>query len=326
MMWPATVAISRDDITLIRAAPPATIVFPPSLPFLSFAALTPGGGAWRSHQAPAGRFEIAPDGRLYSLPTPCWPKVGPRPALGRMELAPLILLPSPGIPLPPCFADSDWGVPAPARVDDFATTRAGPVYFLERDERTEHRDMRVRRIGSAPGSVVDPGFASMLSVEPGQTQWVQARIRANPDFVYLAGTFTRVNGQAATGLVRLRADSGELDNTWPGLPVNNTIAQTELDATHAYVAGLRFTSGEPGSAFVSSGNVMRRAVADGSQVNTLEALAFNRPTGAAPWMSITPFGDGRLLVVGAFRLIDGQPRDGFAIVGSVEAILADGFE
>jgi hypothetical protein len=326
MVLPASIAISREDITLIRAAPTGAIIPIPPPGQLFFVALTPGGRAWRSHQPPAGPFEIASDGQLYSLPTPCWPKAGPRPALGRMPLAPLIQMPGPGIPLPPCFADPEWGVPEGAQIADFATTPNGPVYFLEREESSGFRDLRVRRIALTAGSAVDPGFAPLLGAAPGPTQSAQARIRANADHIYLAGSFAQVNGQAATGLVRLGADTGELDSSWPGLPINTTVFRVDLDTAYAYVGGLRFTSGEPGTASVSSGSVVRRAIADGSRAGTVEALAFSRPLGLGPWMSITPFGDGRLLAVGAFRVIDGQPRDGFAILGSVETILAGGFE
>lgn len=82
MVLPARIAISREDITLIRAAPPLIIIGPNPPLGPSFVALTPGGRAWRSHQAPEGRFEIAPDGLLYSLPTPVGQRLGLDPRSG----------------------------------------------------------------------------------------------------------------------------------------------------------------------------------------------------------------------------------------------------
>ena len=324
--WPGSVAISRDDIVLVRSAPPQTVIFPPGIVPIGFVALTPGAGAFRVHRPPGGHFEIGPDGRLYSIDAPCPAATGPQPAIGRIDLPLLVQPPAPGMPWPPCFSDASWAVPGGSRVVDFATSEGGWLYFLERDDASQQRDLRVRRIGLASGSSIDPGFAPVLGVEPGQTRWVQSRISADADFVYLGGDFTRIDGQAASGLVRLHAASGELDPGWPALPIDALIAGTANDATHAYLAALRFTPGEPGTASVSSGRVVRRATVDGLRVDTLDASAFSRPFASTPSMSITPFGDGRLLVVGAFRVLDGQSRDGFAIVGSVEAIMTDSFE
>lgn len=78
---------------------------------------------------------------------------------------------------------------------------AAPQAFVTAAGRTTYGIARLARDGS-----VDPAFQATLGTEGGVT-----RLIAQPDGrVVVGGTFTQVNGTAAAGLVRLRAD-GTLD-------------------------------------------------------------------------------------------------------------------
>ncbi len=180
----------------------------------------------------------------------------------------------------------------------------------------------IRRIRPTAGAVPDPSVVMNLPPPPPPIppDLQVLGLAATAAHVYVS-MLTQSNGSGE--LLRFRTSDGQLDSTWPTVTRLDVTGALAADAEWVYYWD-RLPEGPPP---VRPWALYRRAASDGSLSGPLRALESSLPTGSGhPQPGLTAIGDGRAIATWRFVALDGIPRDGFAIVGSVEAMLADGFE
>jgi uncharacterized delta-60 repeat protein len=145
-----------------------------------------------------------------------------------------------------------------------------------------------------PGGAVDPGFDPGAGAEDGQ---VNALLLEPDGRVLVGGTFTKFNGQARKGLVRLNTD-GSIDTTFVA-GRSNTVSAAKLtvDALSRYADGRIVFGGT----FQQTGGLLRsnvyRLLPDGTLDATFQASPAHPP--AIMSLSVTP--NGQVLLGGTFN-------------------------
>jgi hypothetical protein len=218
-----------------------------------------------------------------------------------------------------------WGCPQPDgwQVEGsswlMTASADGWLYYTEFDPSSTR--LTVRRVRMQDGAVPDPGFAIPL-MPPAPNRTPLLATAANSQHVYLSLSLA---GPDTSGrLVRFDASTGAPDPSWPNIVRANGFGGIAVDE-HWLYSWDRVALGGNQTAW----ELTRRSTADGRPTGTLRAenwswiADFDNTT---PPPSVQPLGDGRAAALWYFVALDGKPRDGFAIVGSVETILADGFE
>ena len=140
----------------------------------------------------------------------------------------------------------------------------------------------------------------------------------------VAGQFTNVDGVTRTsGLAALDPITGDVDPTWrASLTVSGTTARPiaralDVQGDWIYVGG-NFTSVAGSTATRSVGRLARVAIATGNA-----DTQFRPNVGGVPY-DVDAAADGRAYVVGSFTAMNGQPRQGMAIVDAVTGALVPG--
>jgi hypothetical protein len=309
-MHPSGAVIAIDQVV------GSPIIFPPG-PQPLISVVDGAGVALRYQRSNAGHVVSGSDGLLYFSPVPPSCAAQPNTLLGRVTLETLLAA--------NCTADPSWGAsdassltaPVIAEQNDF-------VYFAALEQfSTTAVSWRVRRIGTQAGAVVDPDFDIRVRTNPEG----RLTLALDGDDLYVADRITTINGSPWAGPARFDRHNGQLDTSWqPG--VDRRVLR--MAAGGGFVFLMR-------SATPSSVNIVaypieivrlsRGASAGSEQILTTDGTFGQRFQGDEPATGrILAIGDGRAIVAGHFSEIDGMPRDGFAIVGSVETILADDFE
>ena len=236
------------------------------------------------------------------------------PAIWRVPAAPLMRAPPPFFGQ--CAFDVTWQLNEFGHL--FAVSPDGWVYFYVQDNTGGGT---IRRIRPLSGAVPDPAMVINLPPPVVSPNFMQIwRLTATTAHVYVS-RLTQPSG--AGELLRFRTSDGQPDPTWP--------AVTRLDVTGALAADAewvyywdRLPEGPP---WRGPWALYRRSASDGTATGPLRALESSLPTDSGhPDPTLTVIGDGRAIATWRFVELDGIPRDGFAIVGSVEAIMVDGFE
>lgn len=180
--------------------------------------------------------------------------------------------------------------------------------------------MVIRRIRTDAQAQPDPNFLIALPPPPAQWSFHVAGLAATRQHVYVS---LIENTSAGGRVLRYLASNGQIDPTWPTVTRVNATARIAADEEWIYL----WDQAPANPTWRGPWELTRRSAIDGRATGTLRAVegTLQRDAGH-PDPEITAIGDGRAIASWRFIQLDGVPRDGFAIVGSVETILADGFE
>jgi hypothetical protein len=214
-----------------------------------------------------------------------------------------------------CDYDFSWRLDGPIR--SFTASPDGWLYYASQ----EKTSVVIRRIRGESNVTPDPSFLITLPPPQPPLSFQLFVVAATSDAVYVSLNETSSgNGR----VLRYLTSTGAPDPSWPTVTRVNAVANLAADAHWVYLWDQLGTVPSVNGVW----ELTRRSAADGSVRGTLRAVVGNLPTssGQQPEPSIMAIGDGRAIASWRFVQLGGIPRDGFAIVGSVEAILADGFE
>lgn len=217
----------------------------------------------------------------------------------------------------PSFCDYDFSWRLDGTVRALTASPDGWLYYAVQ----EQSSIIVRRIGVDPNATPDPSFSITLPPPPTPLSFQLPVIAATSDAVYVSLNETSSgNGR----VLRYLTSTGAPDPSWPTVTRVNAVASLAADEHWLYLWDQLGTVPSVNGVW----ELTRRSAADGSIRGTLRAVVGNLPTssGQQPEPSIMAIGDGRAIASWRFVQLGGIPRDGFAIVGSVEAIMADGFD
>jgi|GEM_PF-5993608 len=297
--------------------PPNTIPWPGLNPIMAVA--TSSLAQVRYWQSPRP-FALDRAENIYTIDPSCRALFPGRPDIARVPLAELT---APTVGPPPwCNVDPSWAVPhiANRSITRLALSADGMLYFVERP--ATGFSSFIRRIATAPNALVDPSWMVELAPPAGvfMAEIVRAMLIDGPH-IYLSGGFALVGGVPASGLVRIDRASGALDLSWPAAPSTASVVSIAIDDTWVYSVGI--TASIPGAPSV--GEIRRRHKSDGRDDRAIFSSGGDSSTPTLP-RGVIALGDGRAVVFGDFDLIDGLPRDGFAVVGTAQVLYEDGFE
>lgn len=206
-------------------------------------------------------------------------------------------------------ADANWNVPANDSVFDLAVDSSGAVYALGSFSSIGgfSRHQLARISGNGIGQV-DPSW------NPAVGGFVSAFALDGSDAVYIGGSFTSVGAELRNNLAKLSpGESGNVDLTW-NPSANASIDALTVDGDNDVFVGGSFTSvgGQPrGGLAKVSGDGM--GVADANW----------NPSPDGPIYVLTPDGNGKIYVGGAFTAIGGQPRSRVARLSASGSGIAD---
>jgi hypothetical protein len=271
------------------------------------------GSGLRSGGVAVRPFAGALNGVHFYGSAVCWPQNGsPQQSIWRVRLSDVLTLGPFGCPSPDAWqvTGSSWLMTASAD---------GWLYYTVFDPTSSEETLR--RVRMQDGAVPDPGFAIPLT-RPGPHLLPLFAIAANSQHVYLSlnlGTF----GSSAR-LARFDAATGAPDPSWPDIVRTRGFLGMAVDEEWLYSWDTVALGGGR-----TAWELTRRSTTDGRPTGTLRAEDWSPIADVdlfTPPPAIQPLGDGRAAALWYFVALGGIPRDGFAIVGSVEAILADGFE
>lgn len=230
-----------------------------------------------------------------------------------------------------CLFDTQWVPAIPSPGAQLLTVDTPGRIYISGYERLPTTALRVRRFRPEPGAAPDPDWQLALTLQP-QTPPTVSASAVDAGHVYLSGNYTAINGASATGFARVRLDDGAIDQTWmprlanppfDGQPLHG------LDADGGSVYAVRYAgplvSGTRPVAIVhwsAQGDASTHA-----EIGTDALVDFPYPSHNTPRaLRIVALPDGRALVAGAYTTIGGVRRDGFAVIGPVELLFADGFD
>ena len=242
-----------------------------------------------------------------------WPlHVQPRPATWRVPVSQLLPPAAPGNGPNTCAYDFTW------RADGgmLAPSPDGWLYYAQ----SLTTGMVIRRIRTDAQAQPDPNFLIALPPPPAQWSFHVAGLAATRQHVYVS---LIENASAGGRVLRYLASNGQIDPTWPTVTRVNATERIAADEEWLYL----WDQAPANPTWRGPWELTRRSAIDGRATGTLRAVegTLQRDAGH-PDPEITAIGDGRAIASWRFILLDGVPRDGFAIVGSVEAILVDDFE
>lgn len=245
-----------------------------------------------------------------------WPpeQQQPSPSIWRVPVALLMNLP----PQFPWQCEFDFTWQADGNGSLLAVSPDGWLYFHQPGV----EGGTIRRIRPISGAIPDPAVVMNLPtpIPPASPGFQVFGLAATAAHVYVS-VLTQSSG--AGELIRFRTSDGQLDPVWPTVALNDVTGALAADAEWVYYWD-RLPEGPPP---VRPWGLHRRKASDGALGGPLRALESTLPTDSGhPDPTITAIGDGRAIATWRFVALDGVPRDGFAIVGSVEGMLADGFE
>lgn len=294
------------------------VIFPPG-PQPRAVVIDASGQNVRYRSSNRGEITAAPDGTFYlAPPEPTCPSPAGSGRLGRATLANLLAV--------GCTADPSWGdASASALARPVLSADGGFVYFAVIDQfNSSFVDWRVQRIATHPGAIVDPDFE--IRVRTSVETWFRLALAVDGDDLYVADRIVAVNGQPWTGPARFDRHTGQPDPNWqPG--VDRRVVRIAAGGGYVYLMRSTVASAPNQPALPIEIVRQPRAASPASE----EVLATNgvfedRSVSNTRTGQLIALDDGRAIVAGHFSEIGGVPRDGFAIVGSVEGMLADGFE
>jgi uncharacterized delta-60 repeat protein len=133
--------------------------------------------------------------------------------------------------------------------------------------------------------------------------------------ILVIGNFATVHGVAYSGIVRLRAD-GSLDSTFRPAPDLLGVESLAIQPDHKLVIAGKFKSSDPGRS-----RPMARLNDDGSLDPTFR-VALSGPNEVYVRV-VWALRNGKLLIVGSFKAVDGVPRDGVARLNADGSLDAD---
>ncbi|MBX3726560.1 MAG: delta-60 repeat domain-containing protein [Xanthomonadales bacterium] len=226
-----------------------------------------------------------------------------------------------------CQTDATWAVTSTSSSTVPVLSPDGAyLYFATLEQASlDGIDWRVRRVATTPGAVPDPGFA--IDLRSTAESRFHLALAIDGDHLYLADRIVAIGAMPWTGPARVDRHHGELDLTWqPG--VDRRVLR--IDAAGGWVFLLRSAADSSTATITYPLEVVRIPAAAASpgaaQVLATDGRFGDRIGGDTRVARILALGDHRAIVAGHFSDIDGVARDGFAVVGSVEGIFADGFE
>lgn len=244
-----------------------------------------------------------------------WPpdQQQPLPAIWRVPVAPLMSASPPFFS--ECAFDFTWQVAENAF--RLAATPDGWIYFYSSDP----AGGTIRRIRPVSGAVPDPAMVIHLPPPVVGSNLAQVfSLAVTSAHVYVS---RRTQPDGGGELIRYRTSDGSLDPTWSAVPLVDVTGALAADADWLYHWD-RLPEGPPPA---RPWALYRRSAGSGAVGGPLRVLESLLPTDSGhPQPSVTAIGDGRAIATWRFVALDGVPRDGFAVVGSVESMLADGFE
>lgn len=132
--------------------------------------------------------------------------------------------------------------------------------------------------------------------------------------VFVAGSFSRVNGLGRTGrVVKLNVHTGEVDTSFRPPSINNRTHALHIANGKLYVAGaFKAVGGQPRTALVALDPLTG---ADTGSVNFNFAGPWNGGVVRVENITMTPDGS-RLVAIGNFRTVDGQSRPQIVMINT----------
>jgi hypothetical protein len=319
--FPAEITINEaGDVLALQHLMPVSMILPPGLPIIwSGVAIDSAGRFARTHPGSNGRA-LAYGEHFYLGPlrSIC----GPFPfdhTIGRATRSEIFRN-----SFQYCRADTGWFVGNDSAPVDMKANE-GFIYVAERFFENGVRRIRIRRAPVSGTGFFDRSFDVDLIEESNSPALVIAPVDG---FLYVGGSIREVNGTPWTGATRFRLSDGGHDADWRPNIGTSAIFRLDVAAGWLYLMQAGQASAPPPTGFraVQIKRIRIDRPMDAPSVITTNGL-FGASTSIAPRLGrLIALPDGRAIVAGHFSEIGGVPRDGFAIVGSVEAILADGFE
>jgi hypothetical protein len=219
-----------------------------------------------------------------------------------------------------CLREPGWGPVASATSDGPFAYGSGFLYYIE----GYFSQMRVRRVRTDGDSGPDPGFLVSAQNSDGSAQEAISAMAVSGGHLYLTGQFNTLNGAGIAGLARVDLERGILDPGWPVTRAEPALSAIAVDTDAVYrMAAILDPPGHP-----ISYEMTRYQIPSGqaSAPLPIERSEVDLPAGW-PWAPrLLALGDGRVLVTGNYWRIGGVERDGFAVVGTPDLLLRDGFE
>jgi hypothetical protein len=245
-----------------------------------------------------------------------WPlEIQPRPAIWRVPVSQLLPPAAPVNNPYACAYDFTWRADGSGWL--LAPSPDGWIYYPQQLA----SGTVIRRIRTDSHAAPDPGFVIELPPPQIQSSIHVLGITATRQHVYIS---LLENAASGGRILRYATSSGLIDPTWPTVARGNASARFAADEGWLY-----FWDQAPiGPSWQRPWELHRRSAFDGTENGRLRAIegTLQRDAGHPPQPDITVIGDGRAIASWRFIQLDGLPRDGFAIVGSVETILVDDFE
>ncbi len=284
--------------------------------------LDESGSILRQRGSNEGEIVVAPDGRVYLTPPNSTCRTPFDHRIARTSIDDLLSTTS-------CLIDAGWALTA----EDSYSLRSAPVispddgylYFATIvNGEMDHNDWQIRRMATSPGATPDPDF--VIDVRSALASDAGFSLALDGDHLYIANAIISINSASWAGPARVSRATGQLDTTWqPG--VDRRVLR--MDVGHGWAYLIRSASD---SEWYTDPYFLEivRIPTSGADVAE-QVLATDGEFGDRFWKDtrtarILVLDQDRAIVAGHFSEIDGVPRDGFAVVGSVEAIFADGFE
>jgi hypothetical protein len=231
----------------------------------------------------------------------------------------------------PCPFDAAWVPLLPYAISYHLALDASDRLYIGSSGELSTTPARVRRFLPDPGAPIDAGWQLILSAPQGSNPFIR-KIAADNEHAYLEGGYTAINGTPASRLARVRIDDASVDGNWTprvDLPPFDGMPLHYLDADGGGVYAVRYTGATVSGArpvaivhWFARGDASTHA-----EIGTDARVDFPTLSSSAPRnLRIVALPDGRALVAGAYSTIGGVRRDGFAVIGPVELLFADGFD
>lgn len=220
--------------------------------------------------------------------------------------------------LDPCPLDTTW-TPQLAATPWAATLEiADRAYFVAMPSPPVNT-IQLQRYALTADAALDPGWNVTIGAATGESPSVRTMAVVG-DWVYLTGRFRYLNGVAVPPLARVSRAGAVVDTSWTPAVAEGLYA-IAVDDAHVYAIR---PIGPSNPNYQRAFDVVRWSTA--GEGSAPDVLATNGVLGFQDGADITALGDGRALVVGRFTRIGDYGRDGFAVVGSIDAVFADGLE